>query len=62
MEVSVEKLEQEVLDVRGERVPAVKYRLTAYEVDLTLWYSEEDQWLALKSIAKGGHVIRYELS
>jgi len=62
VEVSVEQLEQEVLDVRGESVPALKYRLTAYEVDLTLWYSEEDQWLALESIAKGGHVIRYELS
>jgi hypothetical protein len=62
VEVSVEELEQEVLDVRGELVPALKYRLTAYEVDLTLWYSEKDQWLALESIAKGGHVIRYELS
>jgi hypothetical protein len=62
VDVSVEQLEQEVLDVRGELIPALKYRLTAYEVDLTLWYSEEDQWLALESIAKGGHVIRYELS
>lgn len=62
VEVSVEQLEREILDVRGESIPAFKYRLTAYEVDLTLWYSEEDQWLALESIAKGGHVIRYELS
>ena len=62
VDVSVEEVGVESLEVRGELVPATRYRLTAYEVDVTLWYSAEDEWLALESIAKGGHIIRYELS
>ena len=62
VDVSVEEVAEEMLEVRGELVPAKRFRLTAYEVDLTLWYSEDNEWLALESVAKGGHIIRYELS
>ena len=62
VDVQVEQVAEELLEVRGESVPATRFRLTAYEVDLTLWYSQDNEWLALESVAKGGHVIRYELS
>lgn len=62
VEISVEQAGNDFLEVRGQRVPATRFRLTAYGIDLTLWYSPNDEWLALESIAKGGHVIRYELS
>jgi hypothetical protein len=62
VDVSVRKAGYETLQVRGESVPARRFRLTAYEVDLTLWYSHDDEWLALESVARGGYVIRYELS
>ncbi len=62
VDVSVEQIAEEMLEVRGEPVPATRFRLTAYEVDLTLWYSQDNEWLALESVAKGGHIIRYELS
>lgn len=60
--VQVEEAGTDVLQVRGESVPARRYRLTAYEVDLTLWYSEDNEWLGLESVAEGGRIIRYELS
>lgn len=60
--ITVEKVGTETLEVRGEPVAATRFRLTAYEVDLTLWYSPSDEWLALESVAEGGHIIRYELS
>jgi hypothetical protein len=60
--VQVEEAGIDVLQVRGEPVPARRFRLTAYEVDLTLWYSEDDEWLGLESVAEGGRIIRYELS
>lgn len=60
--VTVEEVGEEILEVRGQEVEATRFRLTAYDVDLTLWYSKDDEWLALESIAKGKHVIRYELS
>ena len=60
--VHVEEVGNEVLQVRGQPVAATRFSLTAREVDLTLWYSSDDEWLALESVAKGGHIIRYELS
>ena len=62
VDVSVEEVGNELLEVRGQPVAATRYSLTAREVDLTLWYSPDDEWLALESVAEGGHIIRYELS
>lgn len=60
--VRVDKLGEEILEVRGQPVTATRFKLSADEIDLTLWYSLDKEWLALESIAKGGHIIRYELS
>ena len=62
LDVIVEEVGAELLEVRGEKVAATRFRLTADKVDLTLWYSPDDEWLALESVAKGGRIIRYELS
>ena len=62
LEVNIEKLANEVLEVRGKKVAATRFRLTAHKVDMTLWYSGDKEWLALESVAKGGRIIRYELS
>ena len=62
VDVRVEKIGNETLQVRGQAVAATRFKLTAYEFDLTIWYSGNDEWLALESVAKGGHIIRYELS
>lgn len=62
VDVAVEKIGDETLEIRGEPVLATRFRLTADKVDLTLWYSPDDEWLALESVAKGGHIIRYKLS
>ena len=62
VDVRVEKVGDEILVVRGQPVEAKRFKLTAVGVDLTLWYSPDNEWLALSSVAKGGRVIRYELS
>ena len=62
VDVDVEQAGNEMLEVRGQLVVARRFRLTANDVDLTLWYSPDDEWLALESVAKGGRIIRYELS
>lgn len=62
LDVTVEQLETEVLEVRGSKVPATPYRLTADKLELKIWYSPDEQWLGLESVAKGGNIIRYELS
>ena len=62
VDVQIEQLGTESLEVRGEAVTANRFKLTSPDAQLTLWYSAENEWLALESVAKGGHIIRYELS
>jgi len=62
LEVDVEELGSDPVEIDGRRIPARSVRLTARDMDITLWYSENAEWLALESVAKGGRILRYELS
>ncbi len=62
MPVNIEALGRQDFVVRGESVPALAYRITARKTDLTVWYSDSNEWLGLESVAKGGRIIRYELT
>ncbi len=62
LDVTVETLEPATIEIQGSELRAKRYRLTAKDMDLTVWYSDDDRWLALESVAKGGRIIRYELS
>lgn len=62
IDVEVEALGREPITVRGQEVAASAYRLTAKQLQLKLWYSPDNEWLALESVAKGGRIIRYELT
>lgn len=62
LEVEVEELGSDLVTIDGREIPARSVRLTARKMDITLWYSENSEWLALESVAKGGRIIRYELS
>jgi hypothetical protein len=49
------------IEVDGEPVEALRYRLEARAGDITLWYSAQERvWLALEAPARGGRTIRYE--
>jgi hypothetical protein len=62
LEVEVQELGRDTVRLEGRDVPARSVRVTARQMDITLWYSENSEWLALESVAKGGRIIRYELS
>ena len=62
MSVDVQPLGREELTVRGESVIASAYQIKARDVDITVYYSEDDEWLGLESVAKGGRIIRYVLT
>jgi hypothetical protein len=62
IDVEVESLGNQPITVRGQEVAASAYRLTAKKLQVTLWYSTDNEWLALESVAKGGRIIRYELT
>jgi len=61
LEVEVSEAIPDFRFVRGSRVPALQYELKAGDLDLTLWYSTENEWLALESKTKGDRVLTYEL-
>ena len=60
--VDVEPLGKQPVTVRGEQVLARAWRVTARNTDLTVWYSDNNEWLGLESVAKGGRILRYELT
>jgi hypothetical protein len=58
-DVILRPLGDETLDVRGEPRPARRYALEGPKLRIDLWYSPDDDWLALESSSKGGRTIRY---
>lgn len=60
IEVSFEDPVGEVIDVSGEQWQSWRYRLSAGELIMDLWYSEAGQWLALRTEARAGRMLRYE--
>lgn len=60
--VEVESLGRQEVTVRGATVLARAYRVIARDTDLTVWYSDDNEWLGLESVAKGGRIVRYELT
>ena len=60
--VDVQPLGREELTVRGEAIIASAYQVKARNVDITVFYSDDNEWLGLESVAKGGRIIRYVLT
>lgn len=50
---------REVIDAGNNKIPALRYRLVNDKFNIDIWYSENDEWLALESITEGGRVLRY---
>jgi hypothetical protein len=61
LDIEVSEPERVQLEVRGVMQPALRYLLGAGEMKIELWYSENDEWLALETEARGGRRLRYEL-
>ena len=61
LDVEVSEPELVLLEVRGVMQPAYRYLLDAGELKIELWYSENNEWLALETEARGGRRLRYQL-
>lgn len=59
LEVDVEELDAQSVLVSNTSVPAERYRLTASELDIELWYSSNDRWLGLQAKTDNGRLLRY---
>jgi hypothetical protein len=61
LDIEVSDPEWVELEVRGVLQPARRYQLGAGEMKIELWYSENNEWLALETEARGGRRLRYQL-
>jgi hypothetical protein len=67
LDTKVTKLGTELLDVKGKKVEATRYRLNASlngkpKLNIELWYENtSNDWVALKSITPEGYTINYKL-
>jgi hypothetical protein len=61
LDIEVSEPERVQLEVRGVMQPALRYLLGAGEMKIELWYSEDNEWLALETEARGGRRLRYQL-
>jgi len=61
IEVESEFIGNETLRHKGEDVVARHYRLRGDNLQIDLWYSVDDSWLALESLTESGRVVRYAM-
>lgn len=60
--VEVEKLPDEEMMIDGIERICERYRLTAENVDIEVWYGNDSKWLGLVSRTTNGKSIRYEIT
>ena len=61
VDVDISFVADEKILVRNKVVNAKRYKLKSDKLNIDLWYSEENQWLALNSITKDGTNLRYQM-
>lgn len=54
-------LGKQAIRVRGQPVQAEAWRLQGQALRIDLWYSGDNDWLALQSVTEGGRTLRYEI-
>ena len=59
LEVDVEDLGEQSIPLSDTSLPAKRYRLTANELDIELWYASDGRWLGLESTTGNGRLLRY---
>ena len=59
--VASEFIGNETLRHNGKEVIAKRYRLHGKDLQIDLWYSDDDNWLALESLTENGRVVRYAM-
>jgi hypothetical protein len=59
--VQVSRAGAGVVEVRGQPVDAVRWRITGPEAPIELWYSTQGEWVGLDSTVSGGRKLSYRL-
>lgn len=60
VEVDITPVGEELISVKGEKVLSDRYRIVAEDFTIELWYSKNNEWLALNSTTSDGASLRYQ--
>ncbi len=61
IEVESQFIANETMMHRGKETEARRYRLRGENLQIDLWYSDDDNWLALESLTESGRIVRYAM-
>jgi hypothetical protein len=61
IEVKIKDAGADTIVVRGVKTPARRYELRSQKLSIDLWYSEQQEWLALESKTERGQKLIYKL-
>jgi len=61
VEVDSEFIGNDTLNYKDEEITARHYRLHGKDLQIDLWYSVDNHWLALESLTESGRVVRYAM-
>ncbi len=60
LNVKITQLAQENIQVRGDSIASKHYQLEAKKMHIELWYTLDQDWVALKSTTPEGYVVTYQ--
>ncbi len=64
LQVKISPLGEEQISVRGVKQQASRYKITAPQTEIDVWYESVEgtmRWVALQSVTPEGYVVKYEL-
>lgn len=59
--VTITRLADASVTVAGNEIKARRYKLTGDKLEIYLWYSERNHWLALESVVDDNKRVRYQI-
>ena len=60
VDVEVSRVGADTINLNQQPVEAERYRIKGEDINIDVWYSPNQDWLALQSVTEGGYVLRYE--
>jgi hypothetical protein len=61
IDVKITEAGADPIVVRGVKTPARRFELRSKKLSIDLWYSNQDEWLALESMTERGQKLIYKL-
>ena len=59
--VTITRLPDGIVTIAGDKLNSKKYKIKGEKLEIYLWYTDQEQWLALESVVNENMRVRYQL-